>query len=317
MELRTRYPAIEPYRSGHLKVSKVHSIYWEECGNPNGNPILFLHGGPGSGLEPSHRTFFDPETYRIVLFDQRGCGKSTPHACLEENTTWDLVADIEKLRNMLEIDRWIVSGGSWGSTLALAYAETHPDRVKGLIVRGIFLSRKKELHWFYQSGADWIFPDAWENFLEPIPEKERENLMEAYYRRLTSEDREERMRAAMAWTSWEGITIRLRHDPQGFASFTEERHADAIARIECHYFMNGSFFESDDWLLKHAGKLKKIPGIIVHGRYDITCPVASAWDLHKAWPEARLEIVPAAGHAASEPGISDALLRATEEFKSL
>lgn len=315
--MRSRYPSIEPFRYGHLSVSPHHSIYWEECGNPRGKPVVFLHGGPGSGLEASHRTFFDPETYRIVLFDQRGCGKSTPHASLEENTTWDLVEDIEKIRKMLEIDRWVVFGGSWGSTLALAYAETHPDRVKGLIVRGIFLCRKSELHWFYQSGAHHIFPDEWEKYLDPIPEEERGNLLEAYYRRLTSKDSAVRKKAAYTWTAWEGATIRLKSDPHGFASFTEERHADAIARIECHYFINRGFFKSDGWLLEHATKLKKIPGVIIHGRYDIVCPLESAWALHKVWPEARLEIVAEAGHAASEPGISDALVRAADEFRDL
>lgn len=315
--MRARYPQLEPNQSGHLAVSNLHSIYWEECGNPRGKPILFLHGGPGSGLEPSHRTFFDPKVYRIILFDQRGCGKSKPHACLEENSTWDLVEDIEKIRKMFGIEQWVVFGGSWGSTLALAYAETHPERIKGLIVRGIFLCRQKELEWFYQSGADRIFPDEWDKFIEPIPEEERGNLMKAYYQRLTSKDPHVRKKAAYTWTAWEGATIRLKHDPHGFSSFTEEMHADAIARIECHYFMNQAFFQSDGWLLEQAKRLKKIPGIIVHGRYDIPCPVESAWALHKAWPEARLAIVPAAGHAASEPGIADALVRATDEFRDL
>lgn len=315
--MRERYPPIEPYRSGHLTVSGIHSLYWEESGNPKGKPILFLHGGPGSGTDPSNRCFFDPAVYRIVLFDQRGSGKSTPHACLEQNTTWDLVADIEKLREHLHIDTWVVFGGSWGSTLALAYAETHPDRVKALIVRGIFLCRQEELHWFYQYGAHHLFPDRFEAFLAPIPPAERGNLIQAYYKRLTSPDAKVRQEAAQAWTVWEGSALKLRFDSALFQTFTEGFHADALARIECHYFIHKANFKTDNWLIEHAQALHKIPGVIVHGRYDIICPLSNAWDLHKAWPQANLEIIPDAGHAASEPGITDALIRATDRFKEL
>lgn len=315
--MRTRYPPIEANKTGHLPVSSLHSLYWEEAGNPNGKPILFLHGGPGSGIDPSHRCYFDPKAYRMVLFDQRGCGKSTPHAHLEENTTWDLVADIEKLREHLGIDRWVVFGGSWGSTLSLAYAETHPTRVKGLILRGIFLCRPSELHWFYQFGAHQIFPDMWEKFLAPIPPEERCDLIKAYFKRLTSSDPAVRHEAAHAWSAWEGAALRLQFDPTLFHSFTEERHADAIARIECHYFIHHAFFKTDNWLLEHVGAIRKIPGVIIHGRYDIVCPLESAWALHRAWPEAKLEIIPDAGHAASETGITDALIRATDEFRRL
>lgn len=313
--MRERYPLIEPNKTGHLKVSSTHTLYWEESGNPSGKPILFLHGGPGSGTDPSNRSFFDPEAYRIILFDQRGSGKSTPHACLEENTTWDLVADIEKLRSHLHIDRWVVFGGSWGSTLALAYSETHPDCVKALIVRGIFLCRQEELRWFYQYGAHHLFPDFFESFLTPIPPAERTDLIKAYYKRLTSPDPQIRKEAAKAWSEWEGCALKLRFDPSLFRTFTEDFHADALARIECHYFLHQGFFKTDNWLIEHAHALRDIPGVIVHGRYDIVCPLSNAWDLHKAWPKAKLEIIPDAGHAASEPGIADALIRATDHFR--
>jgi proline iminopeptidase len=316
--MRTRYPEIpEPRVSGYLAVSKIHTIYFEECGNPDGMPVLFLHGGPGGGLEPSQRRFFDPDVYRIVLFDQRGAGKSKPHASLEDNTTWDLVDDIEKLRVKLGIDRWVVFGGSWGSTLALAYAETHPERVKGLIVRGIFLCRPSEITWFYQFGAHHLFPDEWEKYLAPIPQKERGDMVRAYYKRLTSPDAKVRMEAAKAWSGWEAATLHLQFNPSTFTTMVEDGHADALARIECHYFMNRSFFKTDNWLLENVGSIRKIPGIIIHGRYDLVCPCENAWALHRAWPEARLEIVPAAGHAGSEPGITDALIRATDEFRKL
>jgi proline iminopeptidase len=314
-ELRLRYPPIEPIRSGYLSVSKKHSLYWEECGNLQGKPILFLHGGPGSGLDPSHRCFFDPKAYRIVLFDQRGCGKSQPFASLEENTTWDLVEDIEKLREHLKIDQWIVFGGSWGSTLSLAYAETHPKRVKGLILRGIFLCRPSELEWFFKRGADFLFPDEWEKFLAPIPPQERNDLVKAYYRQLTSPDPAIRKTAAKAWSGWEGVMLGIKFDQSVFKSFTKDDHAESIARIECHYFLNRCFFKTDNWLIDHVGALRRIPSIIVHGRYDVICPLESAWALHKAWPEAKLEIIPDAGHAASEPGITDALIRATDSFR--
>lgn len=312
-----KYPPIEPNESGYLAVSPSHSIYWEESGNPSGNPILFLHGGPGSGTQPSHRSFFDPEAYRIVLFDQRGCGLSKPHASLEENTTWDLVEDIEKLRKHLGIERWVVFGGSWGSTLSLAYASVHPERVKALILRGIFLCRKEELFWFFQHGAHHIFPDEWEKFIAPIPLAERKNMIEAYYKRLTSPDAKVRIAAAKTWSGWEAAALRLRFDPKLFGYFTDDTHADAIARLECHYFIHKGFFKTDNWLIEQANKIRKIPGVIIHGRYDIICPLSNAWDLHKAWPEAKLEIIPDAGHAAGEPGITDALVRATDAFRGL
>ncbi len=313
--MRDRYPPIDPYETGFLKVSDIHTLYWELSGNSQGLPILFLHGGPGGSTDPSHRTFFDPDVYRIVLFDQRGCGKSTPHACLEENTTWDLVNDIEKLREALEIDKWIVFGGSWGSTLALAYAIGHPSRVKALIVRGIFLCRQEELDWFFKSGAHHLFPDFFEQFLAPIPLSERSDLIRAYYKRLTDSDPEVRKKAAKAWSEWEACALKIRFDPSLFKSFAEEHHADALARVECHYFLHKAFFKTDNWIVEQAHVLQNIPGVIIHGRYDIVCPLSNAWDLHKAWPQARLEIVPEAGHAASEPGITDALVRATDQFR--
>ena len=312
--MRTKYPPIECFRSGFLEVGSGHRIYWEESGNPNGIPIVFLHGGPGSGTEPGHRCFFNPQIYRIVLLDQRGCGKSQPHSSLKDNTTWHLVADIEKLRIHLKIEKWVVFGGSWGSTLSLAYAETHPHRVLALILRGIFLGRKKELHWFYQFGAHHIFPDEWEKYLDPIPPSERADLISAYYRALTSSDLATRRRAAQAWAGWEGATLKLFFDPNQFLQFTQDDHADAIARIECHYFINHCFFDTDNWLIENVSKIRHIPAIIIQGRYDIICPMESAWELHKAWPEAEFEIVKDAGHAASEPSITDALIRAADYF---
>lgn len=312
--MRTKYPPIECTRSGFLDVGSGHRIYWEESGNPNGIPIVFLHGGPGSGTEPGHRCFFNPAIYRIVLLDQRGCGKSQPHSSLKDNTTWHLVADIEKLRIHLKIEKWVVFGGSWGSTLSLAYAETHPDRVLALILRGIFLGRKKELRWFYQFGAHHIFPDEWEKYLDPIPPSERTDLISAYYRALTSSDPAIRRRAAQAWAGWEGATLKLFFDPNQFLQFTQDDHADAIARIECHYFINHCFFDTDNWLIENVSKIRHIPAIIIQGRYDIICPMESAWELHKAWPEAEFEIVKDAGHAASEPSITDALIRAADYF---
>lgn len=312
--MRTRYPPIEPYNTGNLPVSKDHVLYWEESGNPKGKPVVFLHGGPGSGTEPSHRCFFDPHAYRIVLFDQRGSGKSRPYASLHDNTTWHLVADIETLREYLGIDKWIVFGGSWGSTLSLAYAETHPDRVLGLILRGIFLGRKKELDWFFRFGAHHIFPDEFEKFLAPIPKAEQDDLIRAYYNRLTSSDLGVRKNAAKTWAGWEAAALRLVVDPAMHGMFTEDSKADAIARIECHYFLYHCFFETDNWLIENAYKIRSIPTVIIHGRYDIICPMQSAWDLHKALPNADLEIIKDAGHAAGEPGITDALIRATDRF---
>jgi proline iminopeptidase len=314
--MRELYSPIEPYAQGYLKVSALHELYYEQCGNPDGQPVLFLHGGPGGGTDPNHRRFFDPAAYRIVLFDQRGCGKSRPHAALEENTTWHLVADIERLRAELGIDQWLVFGGSWGSTLALAYAETHPASVRGLVLRGIFLCRAKEIQWFYQEGASAIFPDRWEEFLAPIAEAERGDLLHAYHRRLTSDDEAMRLRAARAWSVWEASTLRLVPDPKVIADFAEPERALALARIECHYFVNRIFLETDDWLLAHVGAVRGIPGVIVQGRYDVVCPTMSAWDLHRAWPEAQLVIVPDAGHHALEPGIVDALVSATDRFRT-
>ena len=315
--MKTKYPAIEPYRTGYLDVGSGHSVYWEESGNPNGIPAVFFHGGPGSGTEASHRCYFDPNAYRIVLFDQRGCGKSKPHASLHDNTTWAIVGDIEKLRALLKIERWLVFGGSWGSTLSLAYAESHPKRVEALVLRGIFLGRKKEIDWFYQSGAHHIFTDEWEKYIDPIPESERGDLVGAYYKRLTSNDPAVRKRAASAWTAWEGANLKLLFDPAFFQQFTEDSHADAIARIECHYFINRCFFKTDRWLIENVGAIREIPSVIIHGRYDLICPFETAWELHKAWPEAEFEIITDAGHAASEAGIADALLRATDRFAAI
>lgn len=312
--MKKKYPLIDPYKTGFLEVGSGHKIYWEESGNPKGVPVVFLHGGPGSGTNVGHRCFFNPAMYRIVLFDQRGCGKSTPHAELQANTTWDLVSDIEKIREFLKIDQWIVFGGSWGSTLALAYAETHPSKVKALILRGIFLGRKKELHWFYQFGAHHIFADEWEKYIAPIPPEERGDMVSAYYKRLTSPDPAIRKQAAISWTAWESVNLKLLFDPVLFAEFIENFHADALARVECHYFMNRCFFKTDNWLIENIEKIRHIPGVIVQGRYDLVCPFESAWELHKAWPEAKLEVIRDAGHAASEVGVADALIRATDLF---
>jgi proline iminopeptidase len=314
--MRTLYAPIEAYEQGSLKVSPLHTLYYEQCGTPGGTPVVFLHGGPGGGITADHRRFFDPDAYRAVLFDQRGAGKSTPRAVLEENTTWDLVADIERLRAHLRIDRWVVFGGSWGSTLALAYAESHPDRVRALVLRGIFLCRPKEIRWFYQEGADAIFPDRWEEYLAPIPEAERGDLVRAYYRRLTGDDEAVRLASAKAWSVWEGSTARLLPDPKMVADFGEPHKALALARIECHYFVHDAFFQGDDWLLEHVQPIRGTPGVIVQGRYDVVCPTMSAWDLHRAWPEADLVIVPDAGHHALEPGIVDALITATDRFRA-
>jgi proline iminopeptidase len=315
--MRTLYNEIEPYDQGGLQVSPVHTLYYEQSGNPDGTPVVFLHGGPGAGTSADHRRYFDPEAYRIVVFDQRGAGKSTPHASLEENTTWDLVADIERLREHLGVDRWLVFGGSWGSTLALAYAETHPERVRALVLRGIFLCRPKEITWFYQSGADAIFPDLFEEYASVIPPEERGDMVKAFYRQLTSEDAAVRLAAAQAWSMWEGRTLKLIPDPETVAHFEDPHMALSLARIECHFFMNNCFFETENWLLENVGRIREIPATIVHGRYDVVCPFMSAWDLHKAWPEAKLVVVPDAGHAVSEPGIVDALVRATDGYRGL
>jgi proline iminopeptidase len=314
MARRTLYSPIEPYNKGMLRVSDLHEIYFEESGNPQGKPALFVHGGPGGGTDPRHRRFFDPRRYRIVLFDQRGCGRSTPHACLEENTTWDLVADIERIRAHLGIDRWLVFGGSWGSTLALTYAETHPACVTELVLRGIFLLRKWEIDWFYQEGASRMFPEAWDAYLAPIPEAERGDLLSAYHARLTSSDRSVALEAARAWSTWEGSTSCLFPDPDLIKKMGDDAFATAFARIECHYFVNRGFFERETQLLDQAAALAGIPGVVVQGRYDVVCPAQSAWELAKAWPRAELVIVPDAGHAAMELGTLDALVRATDRF---
>ncbi|MBF2022601.1 MAG: prolyl aminopeptidase [Hydrococcus sp. C42_A2020_068] len=315
--MRELYPPIEPYNEGKLKVSDLHTIYFEEVGNPQGKPVIFLHGGPGGGIDPIYRQYFDPQQWRIVLFDQRGCGKSTPHAELQENTTWDLVGDIDKLREHLGIEKWVVFGGSWGSTLSLAYSQTHPQRCQGLILRGIFLLRKKELLWFYQEGASNIFPDAWEEYLKPIPPEERGDLISAYYKRLTSEDKEIRLQAARAWSIWEASTSKLFQSEDLIQKFGENQFADAFARIECHYFVNGGFFKSENQLLENIDRIRHIPAVIVQGRYDVVCPMITAWELHKAWQEAEFIVVPDAGHSMTEPGIRSALLDATDKFASL
>ncbi len=309
---RDLYPPIEASRSEMLRVSDLHTLYVEESGAPNGRPAVALHGGPGGGLSPEMRRFFDPTRYRIVAMDQRGCGRSTPHAELRDNTTWDLVADIERVRERLGIKKWLVFGGSWGSTLALAYAAKHPERVAGLVLRGIFLLRKSEIDWFYQSGASHVFPDAFARYVSAIPEKERGDLVAAYHKRLTSPDWETRLKAARAWARWEGETISFAGPSALPARFHEDRFVEAFARIENHYFVNNGFFESDGWLLQQAPKLRRIPCRIAHGRYDMCTPLANAWDLKAAWPEAELEIIPDAGHSSLEPGIVDALVRATD-----
>jgi proline iminopeptidase len=312
---RVLYPDIEPFDSGFLDVSPLHRIYYEQCGNPDGKPVVFLHGGPGAGCNAKSRRFFDPARYRIVLFDQRGCGRSTPHAELTDNTTWHLVADIERLREHLSVERWQVFGGSWGSTLALAYAETHPQRVTELVLRGIFMLRRWELEWFYQKGCDAIFPDMWEEYLAPIPEVERGDLMSAYHRRLTGADTAAQIAAARAWSIWEGATSFLFQDTSHIASTGEDAFALAFARIECHYFVNGGFFDHDDQLLRNVSRIRTIPAVIVQGRYDVVCPLRSAWDLHRAWPEAELRIVADAGHSALETGITHELIAATDRFR--
>ena len=310
---RTLYPPIEPFESGMLDVGDGHQVYWEMCGNPEGKPAVFLHGGPGGGITPSYRRVFDPKRYKALLFDQRGCGRSTPHAELEANTTWHLVADIERLREVMGVDRWLVFGGSWGSTLALAYAETHPDHVSELVLRGIFTIRKAEIDWYYQHGASELFPEKWEPFLAPIPEAERGDMVAAYRKRLTSPDRATRLAAAKAWSLWEGETITLLPDPGLSERFSEDDFAVAFARIENHYFTHGGWLEEGQ-LIRDAGRLTGIPGVIIQGRYDMACPPVTAWDLHKAWPEAEFHLVEGAGHAFSERGILDRLIRATDRF---
>ena len=311
--LRGLYPEIEPFDSGHLDVGDGHKIYWERSGTKGARPAVFLHGGPGGTISPVHRRLFDPELYDVILFDQRGCGKSMPHASLENNTTWHLVADIERLREMIGADKWLVFGGSWGSTLALAYAETHSDRVSEIVLRGIYTLTRPELEWYYQFGVSQMFPDKWERFVAPIPEDERHDMMAAYYRRLTGDDRAEQIRCAKAWSMWEGETITLLPEPSTSDVFGEEDYAIAFARLETHYFVHGGWLE-DDQLIRDVHKLHAIPGTIVHGRYDMPCPAHFAWRLHKAWPQADFRLVEGAGHAFSEPGILDQLIRATDRY---
>ncbi len=309
------YPPMEAYATGRLKVSDLHDLYFEESGHPKGKPVIFLHGGPGGGTSPKHRRYFDPEKYRIILLDQRGCGQSKPYAEIRENTTWDLVEDIERLRIHLDVPRWQVFGGSWGSTLALAYAERYPDRVTAMVLRGIFMVREAEIDWFYRGGGvSQVFPDAWEGYLAPIPEAERGDLVAAYAKRLFSEDPEVNLPAAKAWSIWEGATSKLLPDAAFAAGYGEDDSALAFARIECHYFVNKGFLEREDQLLRDVVKLRHIPCAIIQGRYDMVCPMKNAWDLHHAWPEAELIIVPDSGHSAMETGISKALVAATDRF---
>lgn len=315
--MRDFYPEIEAYEQGHLKVSEIHSMYYEICGNPKGYPIVFLHGGPGGGCTPEHRRFFDPSFYKIILLDQRGCGRSTPHAELRENTTWDLVSDIEKLKEHLKIQKWHIFGGSWGSTLALAYAVKHPQSVSALLLRGIFLCRPSELQWFYQEGAHQVFPDSWETYLNYIPASERSDMMKAYHKRLLDPNENVRLEAARIWSKWEASASYLYVKPSAIEEYENPHKALAFARIECHYFMNNAFFETENFLLENINKIRHIPGIIIQGRYDMVCPIRSAWDLHRAWPEAILEIIADAGHSAFEPGIRSALISSTDRFKHI
>lgn len=299
-----------------VSVDNGHRLYLEQVGKPDGIPVVFLHGGPGAGCEPYHRQFFNPDHYRVILFDQRGCGRSTPHASLDANTTWDLVADMERIRQRLNIEKWLLFGGSWGSTLALAYAQAHPQRVTGMILRGIFLCRDEEIQWFYQRGASQVFPDYWQDFIAPIPQQERGDLLRAYHRRLNGDNDIERMAAAKAWSVWEGRTASLHPNPAVVGFFSHAHTALSLARIESHYFVNHAFL-SPDQLLRDSQVLAGIPGVIVQGRYDLICPMASAWALHHAWPDSELKVIGDAGHSATEPGIRGALIEATERFLEL
>lgn len=308
------FPPIEPFMQARMVVGGGHEIYYEQSGNPAGLPVIVVHGGPGGGSNPTMRRCHDPRKYRIILFDQRGCGRSTPHANLDHNTTWDLVADMERIREKLGIDRWQLFGGSWGSTLSLAYAETHPEHVHSIVLRGVFLLRRVELDWFYKDGASWIFPDAFEGYLNQIPPDERGDMIAAYYRRLTHSDRRVQIEAAKAWSVWEGSTLSLFEDADRVRHFANEAYALAFARIECHYFVNLGFLDHDGQLLTNAPRIADIPGVIVHGRYDVCTPFRNAWDLHKAWPKSELRLVPDAGHAMTEPGIVHELVSATQRL---
>ena len=315
--MSTLYPKINPYNELKLNVSDLHTIHVEESGNPNGKPVIFLHGGPGGGIEPIYRQYFDSEKWRIIIFDQRGCGQSTPHAELQGNTTWDLVSDIEKIREHLSIDKWVVFGGSWGSTLSLTYAISHPERCKGLILRGIFMIRKKEIDWFYQEGTSNIYPEEWEQYLKPIPVNERNDLVAAYYKQLTSLDESIRIEAAKTWSIWEASTSKLFQSENYLHHFGDAKVAEAFARIECHYFSNCGFFESENWILDNVNKIRHIPSVIIQGRYDVVCPMVSAWELHRAFPEADFEVVQDAGHSMTEEGIAAKLVEYTDTFSGL
>jgi proline iminopeptidase len=312
--LRKLYPLIEPFDTGYLDVGDGHSLYYEQCGQPDGKPAVFLHGGPGAGSGVNARRFFDPERYRIVVFDQRGAGRSRPTASLEANTTAHLIADIETLRARLGIEKWLVFGGSWGSTLALSYAQAHPAHVSELVLRGIFLLRRAEIDWFYQAGASRLFPDRWQDFLKPIPEAERGNLLQAYHERLNAADETVQLEAARAWSVWEGATSTLLPNEQILSSFGTDKFALALARIETHFFVNGGFFDNENALLDGIGTIRHIPAVIVQGRYDVVCPMQSAWELAAAWPEADFKVIPSAGHSAYEPDIAAALVAATDAF---
>ena len=311
--LSTLYPKIKPYDSGFLNVDE-HQVYFEQCGNPNGKPAVFLHGGPGGGGSEEVRRFFNPDVYRIIVFDQRGCGRSKPHGCLENNTTWDLVSDIELLRKKLDINKWLVFGGSWGSTLSLAYAQTHPDSVSELILRGIFLLREEELKWFYQDGSSRIFPEAWQEFIDIIDEDERDDLMGAYHRIFNSDDTAKKLAAAIAWTKWEASTISLSYSPTTVEEMSNPEFALAFALIENHYFINKGWFETENQLIENIEIIRSIPSVIVQGRYDAVCPMKTAWELSQAWPEAEMIIAPASGHTAFEKEITHALISATDKF---
>ncbi|WP_218036738.1 prolyl aminopeptidase [Sphingobium sp. EM0848] len=311
--MRSFYPPIEPYETGTLDVGDGHVLYYERSGTHGAKPAVFLHGGPGGGISPRHRQLFDPALYDVMLFDQRGCGRSTPHAGLEANTTWHLVADMEKLRALMGVEQWLIFGGSWGSALALAYAQTHPEHVSELVLRGIFTVRPSELDWYYQFGTSEVHPEKWEDFVRPIPEDERHDLRAAYRKRLTSDDEAVRLEAAQAWTLWEGRTLTLLPDANITSGFEKPHFALAFARIENHYFVHQGWLE-DGQLIRDAHKLRGIPGIIVQGRYDLVCPARTAWELHKAWPEADFHLIEGAGHAFTEPDILDRLIRATDAY---
>ena len=315
--MKQLYPPIEPYKEFNLKVSDLHTIYVEESGNPKGKPVIFLHGGPGGGIEPIYRRYFNPKKWRIIIFDQRGCGRSTPHAELRENTTWDLVEDIEKIRKYLNIEKWVIFGGSWGSTLSMSYAIKYPLRCRGLILRGIFMLRKKEINWFYQEGASYLYPDAWEHYIEKIPESERNDLVRAYYKRLISLDDKVRIESAKAWSIWEASTSKLFQSGDYLHHFEDSSVAEAFARIECHYFINGGFFDSDEWILENVDKIRHIPTVIVQGRYDVVCPMISAWDLYRKLPEADFHVVQNAGHSMTEDGIAEKLIEYSDKYSDL